>query len=100
MAILLGLIALSVLIHRQRTTSIAGVPVTPRAMALAILGITVWNLLLAGFLIGVEILRPAGAISWSTSTTLRRRLPLSEGFSSKQKQARVEILFSHRHSRP
>lgn len=67
MAIRLGLITLSVLIHRQRTTPIAGVPVTPRAMTLAILGITAWNLLLPGLLIGVEILPPS------------RRSPLHSG---------------------
>lgn len=55
-AVLLGPIGLCTLVLRQRTVSIAGVPVTPRAMGLTILGITVWNLLFAAFLIGVEIL--------------------------------------------
>ena len=55
-AVLLGLIGLCTLVLRQRTVSIAGVPVTPRAMGLTILGITLWNLLFAGFLIGVEVL--------------------------------------------
>lgn len=54
-AVLLSLIALCILILRQRPVSTAGVPVAPRTMGLAILGITVWNLLFAGFLIGVEV---------------------------------------------
>lgn len=55
-AVLLGLIGLCTLALRQRTVSIAGVPVTPRAMGLTILGITVWNPLFAALLIGVEVL--------------------------------------------
>lgn len=54
---LLVVIALSVIILRQRTWSLFGHRVTPTAMGIMLFLITVWNLVFAAFLLGVEVVQ-------------------------------------------
>lgn len=54
---LLVVIALSVIILRQRTWSLFGHRVTPQAMGIMLFLITVWNLVFAAFLLGVEVVQ-------------------------------------------
>jgi hypothetical protein len=54
---LLVVIALSVLILRQRDWSLCGYRVTRQTMARTVFLITVWNLVFAAFLLGVEALQ-------------------------------------------
>jgi hypothetical protein len=54
---LLVVIALSVLILRQRPWSLFGHRVTPQAMGMMLLLITAWNLVVAAFLLGVEVVQ-------------------------------------------
>lgn len=53
--ILLLLIALCTLILKQRPLGLFGYTVTPKAMGVAVILITVWNLFFAAFLLGVEV---------------------------------------------
>ncbi len=54
---LLLLIALCVLILRQRPLSLFGATVTPKAMGVTVFLMTLWNLVFAAFLLGVEIVQ-------------------------------------------
>lgn len=53
--VLLMLIALCFLILRQRSLSLFGYTMTPKAMGVTVFLITLWNLVFAGFLLGVEV---------------------------------------------
>jgi hypothetical protein len=55
--VLLVLSALAIQILRQRPVNLFGYLVVPRAMAALIVLLTVWNVLFAAFLLGVEALR-------------------------------------------
>jgi len=55
--VLLLLIALCFLLLRQRPLRLLGYTVTPKAMGMTVVLITLWNLLVAAFLLGVEIVR-------------------------------------------
>jgi len=50
----LAIFILAVLILRRTELAILGVPVSHAALALAILGLTAWNVLFAGFLVILE----------------------------------------------
>lgn len=53
--ILLLLFALCLLILRQRPVSLFGYTLSPKAMGMSVLLITLWNLVFAAFLLGVEV---------------------------------------------
>lgn len=53
--VLLFVIALCCLILRQRPVSLFGYVVTPKAMGVTVALVTVWNLVFAAFLLGVEV---------------------------------------------
>jgi len=55
--VLLVLIALCFLILRQRSLNFFGYTVTPKAMGVTIFLITLWNLVFAAFLLGVEVVQ-------------------------------------------
>lgn len=54
--VLLGVIVLSWLILRGRRLHLFGYQITPQFMGLGILLITIWNLVFAAFLVGVEVI--------------------------------------------
>ncbi len=55
--VLLLLIALCLLILRQRPLSLFGHAVTPKVMGVTVFLITLWNLVFAAFLLGVEVVQ-------------------------------------------
>jgi len=55
--VLLLLIALCFLLLRQRPLRLLGYTVTLRAMGITVVLITLWNLLVAAFLLGVEVVQ-------------------------------------------
>ena len=55
--VLLLLIALCFFILRQRPLNLFGYSVTPKAMGITVFLITLWNLVFAAFLLGVEVVQ-------------------------------------------
>ena len=53
--VLLLLIALCLLILRQRPVSLLGYTLSPKAMGVTVFLITLWNLVFATFLLGIEV---------------------------------------------
>jgi uncharacterized membrane protein len=54
--VLLGVIALCVAILKGRRVSVFGYPITPQFMGLAVLLVTIWNVVFSAFLIAIEVL--------------------------------------------